>query len=134
MTNALLVSSREYCKDLNPQNDSNIGFLGEFINYIDRQTPNNPLCEYHFYQLCQSGPPVQIQRAVVFEVRDSYRQLKGSEFIPGAAERFKRAVYEVIILIETSSAEDSTFNQSISRTLLCSCAFLMNLVYFNTWT
>lgn len=45
------------------------------------------------------------------EFRDSYHQLNGSEFIPGAAERFKRAVYGVIILIETSSAEDSTFNQ-----------------------
>uniref|UniRef100_A0A668AFM6 Calcium channel, voltage-dependent, alpha 2/delta subunit 1a n=1 Tax=Myripristis murdjan TaxID=586833 RepID=A0A668AFM6_9TELE len=39
-------SYREYCKDLKPpdKNENNTEFLMEFNNYIDRKTPNNPMC------------------------------------------------------------------------------------------
>ncbi|XP_051547104.1 voltage-dependent calcium channel subunit alpha-2/delta-1-like [Myxocyprinus asiaticus] len=38
------IAPREYCKDLKPQSDNNTEFLIDFIEYIDRKTPNNPLC------------------------------------------------------------------------------------------
>uniref|UniRef100_A0A8C7IYA0 Calcium channel, voltage-dependent, alpha 2/delta subunit 1a n=1 Tax=Oncorhynchus kisutch TaxID=8019 RepID=A0A8C7IYA0_ONCKI len=37
-------SHREYCKDLKPSKN-NTEFLMDFNEYIDRKTPNNPLCE-----------------------------------------------------------------------------------------
>uniref|UniRef100_A0A8K9WP92 Calcium channel, voltage-dependent, alpha 2/delta subunit 1a n=2 Tax=Salmoninae TaxID=504568 RepID=A0A8K9WP92_ONCMY len=38
------LSHREYCKDLKPSKN-NTEFLMDFNEYIDRKTPNNPLCE-----------------------------------------------------------------------------------------
>ncbi|XP_051976757.1 voltage-dependent calcium channel subunit alpha-2/delta-1-like [Xyrauchen texanus] len=38
------IAPREYCTDLKPQSDNNTEFLIDFIEYIDRKTPNNPLC------------------------------------------------------------------------------------------
>ncbi|XP_078138002.1 voltage-dependent calcium channel subunit alpha-2/delta-1a isoform X3 [Centroberyx gerrardi] len=40
------IAPREYCKDLKPpdKNKNNTEFLMEFNNYIDRKTPNNPMC------------------------------------------------------------------------------------------
>ncbi|XP_066523360.1 voltage-dependent calcium channel subunit alpha-2/delta-1a [Hoplias malabaricus] len=38
------IAPREYCKDLKPQNSNNTEFLIEFNEYIDRKTPNHPLC------------------------------------------------------------------------------------------
>ncbi|XP_029901606.1 voltage-dependent calcium channel subunit alpha-2/delta-1a isoform X2 [Myripristis murdjan] len=40
------IAPREYCKDLKPpdKNENNTEFLMEFNNYIDRKTPNNPMC------------------------------------------------------------------------------------------
>uniref|UniRef100_A0A3B4DLM4 VWFA domain-containing protein n=1 Tax=Pygocentrus nattereri TaxID=42514 RepID=A0A3B4DLM4_PYGNA len=35
----------EYCKDLKPQSSNNTEFLIEFNEYIDRKTPNHPLCD-----------------------------------------------------------------------------------------
>ncbi|KAM4615175.1 voltage-dependent calcium channel subunit alpha-2/delta-1-like [Polymixia lowei] len=37
------IAPREYCKDLKPSKN-NTEFLMEFNNYIDRKTPNNPMC------------------------------------------------------------------------------------------
>uniref|UniRef100_A0A8L0DP86 Calcium channel, voltage-dependent, alpha 2/delta subunit 1a n=1 Tax=Oncorhynchus mykiss TaxID=8022 RepID=A0A8L0DP86_ONCMY len=37
------LSHREYCKDLKPSKN-NTEFLMDFNEYIDRKTPNNPLC------------------------------------------------------------------------------------------
>lgn len=37
-------SARDYCKDLKPLKN-NTAFLKEFLEYIDRKTPNNPMCE-----------------------------------------------------------------------------------------
>uniref|UniRef100_A0A8K9VAK7 Calcium channel, voltage-dependent, alpha 2/delta subunit 1a n=1 Tax=Oncorhynchus mykiss TaxID=8022 RepID=A0A8K9VAK7_ONCMY len=39
-----LIAPREYCKDLKPSKN-NTEFLMDFNEYIDRKTPNNPLCE-----------------------------------------------------------------------------------------
>uniref|UniRef100_A0A8C5AMW0 Calcium channel, voltage-dependent, alpha 2/delta subunit 1a n=1 Tax=Gadus morhua TaxID=8049 RepID=A0A8C5AMW0_GADMO len=39
-------STRDYCKDLKPLKN-NTAFLKEFLDYIDRKTPNNPMCESH---------------------------------------------------------------------------------------
>uniref|UniRef100_A0A8C5A7R3 Calcium channel, voltage-dependent, alpha 2/delta subunit 1a n=1 Tax=Gadus morhua TaxID=8049 RepID=A0A8C5A7R3_GADMO len=36
-------STRDYCKDLKPLKN-NTAFLKEFLDYIDRKTPNNPMC------------------------------------------------------------------------------------------
>uniref|UniRef100_A0A8C7JEN4 VWFA domain-containing protein n=1 Tax=Oncorhynchus kisutch TaxID=8019 RepID=A0A8C7JEN4_ONCKI len=38
-----LIAPREYCKDLKPSKN-NTEFLMDFNEYIDRKTPNNPLC------------------------------------------------------------------------------------------
>ncbi|KAI7791674.1 putative voltage-dependent calcium channel subunit alpha-2/delta-1 [Triplophysa rosa] len=38
------IAPREYCSDLDPQSNSNKDFLKDFNEYIDRKTPNNPLC------------------------------------------------------------------------------------------
>ncbi|XP_017561936.1 voltage-dependent calcium channel subunit alpha-2/delta-1a isoform X1 [Pygocentrus nattereri] len=38
------IAPREYCKDLKPQSSNNTEFLIEFNEYIDRKTPNHPLC------------------------------------------------------------------------------------------
>ncbi|XP_040885787.1 voltage-dependent calcium channel subunit alpha-2/delta-1-like isoform X2 [Toxotes jaculatrix] len=40
------IAPREYCKDLKPpdKNQNNTEFLMEFNDYIDRKTPNNPMC------------------------------------------------------------------------------------------
>uniref|UniRef100_A0A8C1QMU5 Calcium channel, voltage-dependent, alpha 2/delta subunit 1a n=1 Tax=Cyprinus carpio TaxID=7962 RepID=A0A8C1QMU5_CYPCA len=37
---------RNYCTDLKAQSDNITQFLIDFNEYIDRKTPNNPLCEY----------------------------------------------------------------------------------------
>ncbi|TRY82361.1 hypothetical protein DNTS_015106 [Danionella cerebrum] len=39
-----LIAPRDYCSDLSAETDSNIQFLIDFIDYIDRKTPNNPEC------------------------------------------------------------------------------------------
>uniref|UniRef100_A0A6Q2Z603 VWFA domain-containing protein n=1 Tax=Esox lucius TaxID=8010 RepID=A0A6Q2Z603_ESOLU len=39
-----LIAPREYCKDLKPSKN-NTEFLMDFNKYIDRKTPNDPLCE-----------------------------------------------------------------------------------------
>ncbi|XP_072528672.1 voltage-dependent calcium channel subunit alpha-2/delta-1a [Salminus brasiliensis] len=38
------IAPREYCRDLKPQSSNNTEFLIEFNEYIDRKTPNHPLC------------------------------------------------------------------------------------------
>uniref|UniRef100_A0A8C5ADD1 Calcium channel, voltage-dependent, alpha 2/delta subunit 1a n=1 Tax=Gadus morhua TaxID=8049 RepID=A0A8C5ADD1_GADMO len=40
------IAPRDYCKDLKPLKN-NTAFLKEFLDYIDRKTPNNPMCESH---------------------------------------------------------------------------------------
>ncbi|CAL8318427.1 unnamed protein product [Lota lota] len=37
------IAPRDYCKDLKPLKN-NTAFLKEFLDYIDRKTPNNPMC------------------------------------------------------------------------------------------
>uniref|UniRef100_A0A8C1XPE1 Calcium channel, voltage-dependent, alpha 2/delta subunit 1a n=1 Tax=Cyprinus carpio TaxID=7962 RepID=A0A8C1XPE1_CYPCA len=53
-----LIAPRDYCTDLKAQSDNITQFLIDFNEYIDRKTPNNPLCEY---LLELSGLLVQIQ-------------------------------------------------------------------------
>uniref|UniRef100_A0AAX7V7D0 VWFA domain-containing protein n=1 Tax=Astatotilapia calliptera TaxID=8154 RepID=A0AAX7V7D0_ASTCA len=40
-----LIAPRDYCKDLKPD-ANNTEFLKRFNDYIDRKTPNNPMCKY----------------------------------------------------------------------------------------
>ncbi|XP_073694950.1 voltage-dependent calcium channel subunit alpha-2/delta-1a [Garra rufa] len=39
-----LIAPRDYCTDLKAQSDNITQFLIDFNEYIDRKTPNNPLC------------------------------------------------------------------------------------------
>uniref|UniRef100_A0A8C1ZKW8 Calcium channel, voltage-dependent, alpha 2/delta subunit 1a n=1 Tax=Cyprinus carpio TaxID=7962 RepID=A0A8C1ZKW8_CYPCA len=89
---------RDYCTDLKAQSDNITQFLIDFNEYIDRKTPNNPLCEY---LLELSGLLVQIQSRRIkakFVATDGgvtrvYPASAGSEWTE-QAESYKSSFYK----------------------------------------
>ena len=75
-----VLSTRDYCKDLKPLKN-NTAFLKEFLDYIDRKTPNNPMCESHTPTTKQSFSYSILMIIVKVKMFLSYNQFNNHIYI-----------------------------------------------------